>query len=308
MASTDSDSSDGGAIEATDTGVDDSMDHGGVIDIERLPGGSRLTAVRADLVTRYEGYLTLDESEKETVRRWGLGSIVSHWLLVLLMLVAVLTGVAIWTGWYGPLEVGIWAGYQVAFQVHVWAGVVLAVIALLVFPFYHRVVDGHDLLVSWTQIKEQFVIALAFLGLVRYIPGYKQARRTYDEDREHWAGYHPAQTAFWYATWFFVGVLTLTGFALWNDLATEPTWWISTLGFMQGWVGYETMLQIHLVATFLTIVVILIHAYVALLPGNRDIFGSMIGGTVKAWRVDEETRPEPADRRTDTGDNEGNRD
>lgn len=301
------DTPDGKAIEGPDTGGEESREHGGFIDIERLPGGNRVTAIRAELVTRYEGYLTLDKSDKETVRRWGLGSIVSHWLLVLFMLTAIVTGVAIWTGLY-PIETGIWDGYQIAFQTHVWAGVLVAVIALVVFPFYHKVVDGHDLLLSRKQIKEQIVITFAFLGLVRYIPGYKQARRAYDEDRDHWAGYHPAQTAFWYATWFFVIVLTLTGFALWNDLATDPPWWISTFGFMQGWVAFETMLQIHLVATFLTIAVILIHAYVALLPGNRDILGSMIGGTVKAWRIDEESRPEPPEGQRETGEEGGDDD
>lgn len=271
------------------------MDHGGIIDVERLPGGDRLTAIRADLVQRYEGYQTLDESEKEPIQRWGLGSIVSHWVSVLAMFAAAVTGLMIWTGLYGPLNIGIWDGYQTAFTVHIWTGIVLAAMTLIVFTFYHNVVDDHRLLISRTQIKEQLVIAFAFVGLLRYIPGYKQARRTYDTDREHWVGYHPTQTAFWYALWFFVIVLTLTGFALWADIATDPAWWITTLGFMEGWLPFERMLQLHLVATFLTLMVIAVHIYVALLPGNWDFMGSMLDGTVAAWVVDEETRPEPAD-------------
>lgn len=275
--------------------ADESMRHGGFIDIERFPGGSRLTAVRADLVDRYEGYVSLDPSNKEPVRRWGFGSIVSHWALVATMIVAAVTGFAFWTGWYGPLDVGIWNGYQVSFQLHVWAGVVLAVIALIVFPFYHKFVDGHHLLINWTQIKEQIVIALAFLGLLAYIPGYKQARRAYDEDEEEWVGYHPAQTAFWYATWFFVLVLAFTGFALWKGLATQPAWWVASLGFMDAWFAYERLLQLHLLATFWILAMVFVHAYVAILPGNRDILESMINGTVPAWIVDGDSRPDRQD-------------
>ncbi|MFC7134526.1 MULTISPECIES: cytochrome b/b6 domain-containing protein [Salinibaculum] len=295
MADTNSDTvPDGGAVDS-DRPPDESMDHGGIIDIERLPGGSRLTAIRADLVRKYEGYQTLDESDKESIRRWGLGSIVSHWVTVVAMTAAAITGLMIWTGLYGPVDVGIWGGYQTAFTIHVWMGLLLAVVALVVFTYYHRVVDKHRLLLSTSQLKEQLVIAFALVGLVRYIPGYKQARRAYDEDREHWVGYHPAQTAFWYALWFFVLLLTLTGFALWAGLATDPAWWVSALGFMQGWLPFERMLQLHLVATFLTLATIAVHVYVAVLPGNRDFFGSMLNGTVEAWVVDEESRPEPAD-------------
>lgn len=275
--------------------AEEPMDHAGIIDVERLPGGGRLTAIRADLVRRYRGYQTLEESDKEPVQRWGRGSIVSHWVSVITMLAAAITGLMIWTGLYGPLNIGIWDGYQTAFSIHVWTGIVLAAVTLIVFTFYHNVVDDHRLLISKAQIKEQLVIAFAFVGLLRYIPGYKQARRTYDKDREHWVGYHPTQTAFWYALWFFVIVLTLTGFALWAEIATDPPWWITTLGFMEGWLPFERMLQIHLVATFLTLMAIAVHVYVALLPGNWDFFGSMVDGTVEAWVVDEESRPEPDD-------------
>ena len=299
MADTDGDTvPDGGAVDG-DRPETEPTDHGGIIDIERLPGGSRLTAVRADLVRKYRGYQQLDEADKEPVRRWGLGSVVSHWVTVVAMFAAAVTGLMIWTGLYGPLNVGIWGGYQTAFTTHVWMGTLLAAVALVVFTYYHRVVDDHRLLISKGQLKEQLVIAFAFVGLLRYIPGYKQARRVYDEDREHWVGYHPTQTAFWYALWFFVTLLTLTGFALWAEVATDPAWWVATLGFMQGWLPFEQMLQLHLVATFLTLMVVAVHVYVALLPGNWDFLGSMVNGTVEAWVVDEETRPEPADSNAD---------
>lgn len=282
-------------------------DHSGLIDIERLPGGGYVTSIRSDLVTRYEGYLELDKEEMEEIERWGLGSIISHWLIVVLMLAAVLTGIAFWTGWYGPLDIGIWSGYQTAFNIHIVGGVVLMVLSFLVFPFYHKFVDGHSLRVDGQQLKEQLVIAFSFVGLVRYIPGYKKARRTYDEDRGEWAAYHPAQTVFWYLMWFFVGALTLTGFALWRELASDPAWWVELVGFMQGWVAYETMLQFHLISTFFVFAAIAMHAYFAITPNNWDILRSMGVGTLKGWRVDAETRPEP-DGETTAVDSEGDDD
>ena len=283
--------------EADDTDIaettgDGTREHGGIIDIEKIPGGSVLTGVRSELAEQYEPYLTLDKADKETIRRWGTGSIVSHWIVVLCMLVAIVSGVAFWTGWYGPMDIGIWDGYQTAFILHIWSGVILAVFALVVFPFYHKVVDGHKLLVTPGQIKEEIVIALSFVGLMRYMPGYKQARRSYDTDEKEWVGYHPMQTVFWYVTWFFVLVLTLTGFALWEALATDPAWWLSALGFMEGWVIYETMLLLHLIAMFWVIAAIAIHAYFAVMPSNVDFLKSMVYGTVDAWVVDEKTRPD----------------
>jgi Ni/Fe-hydrogenase 1 B-type cytochrome subunit len=297
MTSTDADATgEGEAFAGSETATtpdDEAMDHGGLIDVERLPGGSRLTAVRADLVDRYRGFLSLDTANRETVLRWGFGSIISHWLLVVSMVVAGVTGFAFWTGWYGLLDVGIWDGYQVSFDLHVWAGVILAVIALLLFPFYHKFVDGHRLLLSRTQVKEQIVIGLAFLGLMRYIPGYKQGRRVYDEAEDEWVGNHPTQTSFWYATWVFVLILTFTGFALWRGISTQPPWWIESLGFMGAWFSYERLLVVHLVAAIWILALVVVHAYVALLPGNRDIFRSMIGGKLKAWVVDSESRADP---------------
>ena len=260
--------------------------------IERLPGGSAAATLWRGLADRYEPYLTLEKDDKETIKRWGLGSIISHWVLVALMIVVAGTGFLFWSGWYGPLNIGIWDGYQVSFYLHTYGGVMLAVIALIVFPMYHKFADGHNLLVSPSQIKEEIVIALSFLGLMEYIPGYKNARRTYDEDEEEWVGYHPMQTVFWYLTWFFVVVLTLTGFALWTALATDPAWWIAALGFMDGWVTYETMLRLHLIATFWVLAAIGIHAYFAVMPSNWDFLRSMVVGTVEGWRVDEATRPD----------------
>ncbi len=273
--------------------------------ILRLPGGSTPATLWWELADRYEPYVTLEKDGRETVRRWGLGSILSHWTLVLLMAVVAGTGFLFWTGWYGPLNVGIWDGYQVSFYLHTWGGVTLAVVALLVFPMYHKFADGHRLLVTPQQLKEQVVITLSFLGVLRYIPGYKQARRTYDENDGEWVGYHPMQTVFWYVTWFFVIALSLTGFALWVDLAVDPAWWLTLLGFMAGWLPYETMLQLHLLATFWVLAAIAIHVYFAVIPSNVDFLRSMVTGTVEAWSVDDDTRPAPIEDSSDAPPTEG---
>lgn len=255
-------------------------------------GDGWLSRLWLRVADRYERYQYLEEDDRELLQWHNWGSIVSHWSMVLFLLLATVTGLAIWTGWYGPLEVGIWGGYHVAFVIHVWAGVLLAVAAFLLYPYYALVVDGESPLVTVEQIQEQVVIALSFLGLASYIPGYKKARRTYDEEADEWIGYHPMQTAFWYATWFFAGTLTLSGFALWADLSTDPAWWIAGIGFLYGTVAYETLLRIHLLATALFVASAGIHAYFGLSPSNRDLLFSMIHGKLYGWSVDDETRPE----------------
>ena len=267
--------------------------------VERLPGGSVVVDKWWGLAERYEPYLTLEDDDKETIRRWDIGSIVSHWVLVVAMIVVAGTGFMFWTGWYGPLNVGIWDGYQTSFYLHTYGGIVLAVVALIVFPFYHKFVSGHKFLLTRRHNWETFVIGLAFIGLLKYIPGYKKARRAYDEEEEKWVAYHPMQTVFWHITWFFVIVLTLTGFALWSALATDPAWWIAALGFMEGWVTYETMLRLHLISTFWVLAAVAFHTYFAIMPSNLDFMWSMIHGTVEGWRVDGETRP---DGREEAGD------
>lgn len=263
---------------------------------ERVSGESDrgwLSQVWLDVAERYERYQYLQEDDREMLEWHSWGSIVSHWSMLLVMLLATVTGLAIWGGWYGPLEVGIWGGYHVAFVVHIWAGVLLAVIAFLLYPYYALFVDGESPLISFEQIQEQVVISLSFLGLASYIPGYKKARRTYDEETDEWVGYHPMQTAFWYATWFFAALLTLSGFALWAELATDPAWWIAGIGFLSGIVAYETVLRIHLLATILFVASVGVHAYFPLAPSNHDLLFSMIHGKLHGWSVDDETRPEP---------------
>lgn len=278
---------DGGG--ATETPVVDSDDETGVVD--RLPGGTIVREQRQALAERYEPYQILDKEEKESIRRWDIGSIVSHWVLAFAMFVVAATGFMFWTGWYGPLNVGIWDGYQTSFYLHTYGGVVLAVVALIVFPFYHKFVSGHKFLLTRRHNWETVVIGVAFLGLLKYIPGYKNARRAYDEEEEEWVAYHPMQTVFWHVTWFFVVVLTLTGFAMWSALATDPAGWVVALGFMEGWFTYETMLRVHLVSTFWVLAAVGFHTYFAIMPSNLDFMWSMVGGTVEGWRVNEETRP-----------------
>ncbi|MDR5657571.1 cytochrome b/b6 domain-containing protein [Halodesulfurarchaeum sp. HSR-GB] len=259
----------------------------------RSPASERwLGRLWLTVADRYERYRYLDEADKESLNWHSWGTIVTHWSLVVLMTLVTLTGLSKWLGVYGPLDIGIWGGYNPAFLVHVWSGVLLAVVAFLLYPFYSIYVDGKSVLLTRKQLQEQIVIALAFLGLASYIPGYKKARRSYDAENEEWIGHHPTQTAFWYATWLFVGILTLTGFALWAALASDPAWWIAALGFMESWFAFETILRIHLVSTAIIVASVAMHAYFPLMPSNHDLLFSMIHGRLDGWRVTAENRPE----------------
>lgn len=263
----------------------------GAIDSDSSTDGW-LSNIWLDVAERYERYEYLDADETVILEWHTFGSIISHWSLLLFTVLATITGVAFWTGWYGPLDIGIWDGYHVSYVIHIWAGVLLAVAAFVLFPYYKLILEGESVRLTRNDVKEQIVITLSFLGLARYIPGYKKARRTRDDETGEWVGYHPMQTAFWYGTWFFVALLTLTGFALWAELTTDPAWWISTLGFMVGWVTYENMLRIHLVSMFFFVASVAVHAYFSVLPSNHDFLMSMIHGKLEGWAVDDQNRPE----------------
>ncbi|MFW5900661.1 MAG: cytochrome b/b6 domain-containing protein [Halodesulfurarchaeum sp.] len=241
---------------------------------------------------RYERYQYLDESDKEVIDIHGYGTIISHWALLVFMITTTLTGLSKWLGVYGPLDIGIWGGYNPAFLTHVWTGVFLAVVAFILYPFYAFVVDKKQFVMNRKQIEEQIIITLAFVGLASYIPGYKKSRRCIEEETGHWIGHHPMQTAFWYVTWFFVGLLTLSGFALWANLSIDPASWVSALGFMQAWFGFEALLRIHLVATAWVLAAVALHAYFALMPSNWDILKLMLDGNLYGWLISEEDKPE----------------
>lgn len=241
---------------------------------------------------RYERYQYLDESDKEVIDIHGYGTIISHWALLVFMITTTLTGLSKWLGTYGPLDIGIWGGYNPAFLTHVWTGVFLAVVAFILYPFYAFVVDKKQFVMTRKQIEEQIIITLAFVGLASYIPGYKKSRRCIEEETGHWIGHHPMQTAFWYVTWFFVGLLSLSGFALWANLSSDPAGWVSALGFMQAWFGFELLLRIHLVATAWVLAAVALHAYFAVMPSNWDILKLMLDGNLYGWLISEEDKPE----------------
>lgn len=251
-----------------------------------------LTRLWLKVARRYERYEYLDKSDKEVIDIHGYGTIISHWALLVFMITTTLTGLSKWLGVYGPLDIGIWGGYNPAFLTHVWTGVFLAVVAFILYPFYAFVVDKKQFVMTRKQIEEQIIITLAFVGLASYIPGYKKSRRCIEEETGHWIGHHPMQTAFWYVTWFFVGLLSLSGFALWANLSSDPAGWVAALGFMQGWFGFEALLRIHLVATAWVLAAVALHAYFALMPSNWDILKLMLDGNLYGWLISEEDKPE----------------
>jgi len=251
-----------------------------------------LTRLWVRVAKRYERYQYLDKDDKQVIDIHGYGTILSHWALLVFMITTTLTGLSKWLGVYGPLDIGIWGGYNPAFLTHVWTGVFLAVFAFLLYPFYAFVVDKKQLLLSRKQLEEQVIITLSLLGLASYIPGYKKARRSIDEESGHWIGHHPMQTVFWYVTWGFVGILTLSGFGLWASLSSDPAWWVSGLGFLNAWIGFELMLRIHLVATAWVLAAVAIHAYFALMPSNWDLLSLMYDGKLYGWLINDENRPE----------------
>ncbi len=218
-----------------------------------------------------------------TVERHSLGARIAHWLQAFCMLLLMWTGYAIWTGNYWILDVATWDGYATALELHVWGGVVLMLYLFVVFPLYHVYVDGHRQLAELADIREAFHIGQAFAGLKSYIPGYHDARQTYDEEEGDWVAYHPMQkTFFWWISIFF-GVLVLTGFGMYAEMRSDPAWWVELLGFLDGYLGFVLLQQIHLLTFFIAVAMVIGHVYFALLPGNRNALKSMVFGDMEAY-------------------------
>jgi formate dehydrogenase subunit gamma len=218
-----------------------------------------------------------------SVERHGLGARLSHWTQALLMFILMGTGYAIWTGTYGPLNIVPWDGYYIAFGLHLWAGILLMAVLFVLFPLYHVYVDGHRQLAELADIRVSIRVAQAFVGLKSYIPGYHDARQTYDEAEGDWVAYHPMQkTFFWWINILFA-VLVVTGFGMYAEMRSDPAWWIELLGFLDGWLNIVLLKQIHLFVFFVVVSMVLGHVYFALLPSNRETLRSMVFGDIDAY-------------------------
>ena len=218
-----------------------------------------------------------------SVERHGLGARLSHWTQALLMFILMGTGYAIWTGTYGPLNIVPWDGYYLAFGLHLWAGILLMAVLFVLFPLYHVYVDGHRQLAELADIRVSIRVAQAFVGLKSYIPGYHDARQTYDEAEGDWVAYHPMQkTFFWWINILFA-VLVVTGFGMYAEMRSDPAWWIELLGFLDGWLNIVLLKQIHLFVFFVVVSMVLGHVYFALLPSNRETLRSMVFGDMDAY-------------------------
>ncbi|RJX43215.1 hypothetical protein DM826_06275 [Halonotius aquaticus] len=218
-----------------------------------------------------------------SVERHGLGARLSHWTQALLMFILMGTGYAIWTGTYGPLNIVPWDGYYIAFGLHLWAGILLMAVLFVLFPLYHVYVDGHRQLAELADIRVSIRVAQAFVGLKSYIPGYHDARQTYDEAEGDWVAYHPMQkTFFWWINILFA-VLVVTGFGMYAEMRSDPAWWIELLGFLDGWLNIVLLKQIHLFVFFIVVSMVLGHVYFALLPSNRETLRSMLFGDIDAY-------------------------
>ncbi|MFQ3294801.1 MAG: Ni/Fe-hydrogenase 1 B-type cytochrome subunit [Halobacteriales archaeon] len=262
---------------------------------------------RADLKETDDRVAQLETAERRSIERHSLGNRISHWVQVILFFLLLWTGFAIWTGNYFLLDSGIWGGYYVAIGIHMWTGILTVAITFVVFPYYYVFVDKHHQLLELADIQVGTAIAEAFVGLRKYLPYYHDARRAYDDEEGDWIAHHPMQKTFFWWIAIFIGILALTGFGMYREMATESTWWINALGFLGGWLALERLKQIHLLLAFVTGVMVLLHIYFAVLPSNWDILESMVFGDVKAYMVhgeqdsDEQQTTAPADGGSEDG-------
>jgi formate dehydrogenase subunit gamma len=246
----------------------------------------------------------LAATDRAPRHRHSLGTRISHWLLVVLFLVLLATGVMMWQGWYGPVASDVWGGYYPSFGLHMWAGILVLAVGFVLFPFFHVYVDGHNPMLTVQDVKDALTVTAAFVGLRQYISGYHRARRTYDDRDGHWAAYHPAQKMFWWTQLILFALLAFTGFAMYDRIATDAPVWIAWLGAPAAWLAPETQLQLHIFFALALTGAVGLHIYFAVLPSNWDVLGSMWSGEVNAYIVDDDGRRPPVEESPDdsTGD------
>lgn len=255
--------------------------------------------IRNATISVDEGYVGMfPEVRRGMVKRHGLGTRITHWTLFILVAIMAVTGLMIWTGWYGVLADPVWGGYYKVFGLHMWAAILVLPVGFILFPFYHIVVDGNrpwpngEELRKLSHRRELLAIAGALVGLRKYIAEYHEARRSWNEDEGEWAAYHPMQEAFFYIQLGLLVGVTLTGFGLYEYITVQAPGWATTLGFLAGPLAYETLKQIHHFLLFAWVGAVAFHAYFPLLPGNWDMFKTMFTGTLYAYIVSGETERE----------------
>ncbi|MEF8774187.1 MAG: cytochrome b/b6 domain-containing protein [Halobacteriales archaeon] len=226
--------------------------------------------------------------------RHSMGTRISHWVQVLLMAVLVVTGYAIWSGVFGPMNYGIWDGYYVAFGLHMWAGIIILAFTLVLFPFYHVFVDGHRALPDLADVILSINVGLAFVGLRDYPPNYHEGRRAWDTRIKHWMVGHPAQKAYFWIISAFLALMALTGFGMYREMALDPAGWVVALGFLAGPLAQETLKQIHFVLGAVMLGMVLFHAYFAVIPSNWDFLRSMVSGRLPVYHVRSGEPPDAA--------------
>ncbi len=87
---------------------------------------------------------------------------------------------------------------------------------------------------------------------------------------------------FWLQLALLAGV-TITGFGMFEYITTAIPEWVHLVGFLSGTASYELLKQFHHFLAFAWVGAVAFHAYFPLLPGNWDIFRSMITGRVYAF-------------------------
>jgi Ni/Fe-hydrogenase 1 B-type cytochrome subunit len=234
-------------------------------------------------------------AERETIERHGLGNRISHWLMVALFFVMLVTGLLMLTGAYGPLTTELWGGYYPVFGLHMWAAIIFLAVGFVLFPFFYNIVDGHSPMLTREDLRDLVAIGAAIVGVREYLGGYHRARRTWDDREGEWDAYHPAQKLFWWNQMILFAALTVTGFAMYETMAAAPPWWVSWLGAPAAWLPGELQFQLHIFLAFSLTGAVILHIYFAVLPSNWDILRSMVYGEVNAYVIrdnNEEATPD----------------
>jgi cytochrome b subunit of formate dehydrogenase len=194
------------------------------------------------------------------IYRYELPTRISHWIHVAAMILIMITGLQVLTGF------GFMDSFTVPF--HVTLGFII--FAALVLELLTMVINKKDFLLSiptWTDIKNFITIALNFLKLTDKYPRF----HVYSKSKGYIKKWHPLLKFIIWGDVIFILIIGFTGLAMFYP-PDNP------LAFLANYLDLGTIRLIHFLCFVYFVLTVIPHAYLGLNPMNRGLLKSMISG------------------------------
>ena len=205
--------------------------------------------------------------EKVQVEKFALGVRGTHWLHSALIIGFMITGYGIYSGNY------IFGDHAQNLSMHMIMAFVILMNGLIHIYFMTVTGERRSIWISWDDIRDIIMIAKNFMGISKEYPEYG----TYDVKAKKFHGkYHPViKLKYWGDLWF-LGFASISGFSMYyRSVFDYVNSYLSPFGLG---INLIWLKWVHIVVFLYFFCVLAFHVYLALIPVNRELLGSMIYG------------------------------